>query len=104
MANNFDELLKKGKGNATNLNTNENKWKEIIATLMHSLHQLNSMYGNNKQHHLKVEPNKCKTCGEASFVIAIRSLSEKGKATRYHKSKWQCLENHKYLCDKCKKS
>lgn len=100
---NFDDLLKKAKQGAASTKTEEEKWKELIATVMYAVHELNNMYSTNKKHNLKLESTSCNDCGEAMFVLAVRPLDKTNKALRFHKSKWKYIKDHKYLCDKCRK-
>lgn len=100
---NFDDLLKKGKQSASGVKTEEEKWKELVATVMYAVHQLNDMYPNGKKHHMKLEAANCQGCQEAMFVLAVRPLDKANKPMRFHKSKWKYLQDHKYVCDKCRK-
>lgn len=105
MSINFDALLKKGKESVSLSKTDRDKWDELIATLMHTVHTLNGMYSKNTKHNMKLEHVNCTDCQEAMFVLAIRTLdSDKPRRTmRYHKAKWKYISSNKYFCEKCKK-
>lgn len=99
----FDDLLKKGKQVAIGNETEEEKWKSLVTTIMHAVHQLNGMYKNEQRHHLKIETTNCQSCSEATFILAVRSLNNSGKPIRFHRAKWKYLKPHTYLCDRCQK-
>lgn len=99
---NFDELLKKGKQSVVSGNAKEDKWKERIGAILHLVHDLNEMYGND-QHNLRLEPKKCSGCNKATFVLAVKTLETPHKSLRFHKSKWK-FEDSKYMCDSCRKA
>ena len=99
---NFDDILKKGKDKATGESIKQKDWRKLINSVMDDIHALNSLYDNDKYHHVNLEPIDCKKCRNVSFVLAIRDMKNSKKLNRFHKSKWQAVKKGVYNCDKCK--
>ena len=102
MSNSFDDILKKGKSAAVEKPDDKKKWNRAISNILNELESLNSMYGDDKKHHVLVELGKCDKCGKATFVITVKNLNDRKKGTRFHRSDWASVGTNKYLCDKCK--
>jgi len=103
MGSNFDDILKKGKEKASDVKTTEDEWKELINTVMKSVHSLNGMYSSNNKHNLRLEQASCVKCSEAMFILAIREHTNPSKVLRFHKGQWKFLGDNKYHCNKCRK-
>lgn len=98
---NFDDILKKGKKAGSKADPKAS-WKECISIIMHELHRLNSMYGDNFSHHAMIEQKKCDMCGMCTYILAVRELDDTKKVLKYYKGDWKPFDKGKYLCTKCK--
>lgn len=101
MSINFDDLLKRGKQSIVGTNSKEKRWGELVGGIIHMVHELNSMYPDTNKHNLKIELKSCSSCGEATFILAVKSLDNDKRPMRYHKSKWQYKDSG-YFCERCK--
>jgi len=99
----FDEILKEGKDKVKETSNPLKKWRRHINVLMDSLHKLNGLYGDESEHHLKVEQYNCERCTKASFVLAIRDINNHKKVIRFHRSNWEPVDKGIYHCNSCKK-
>lgn len=100
----FEEILKEGKNKAKSASVNTtNKWRDQVNLLMELLHSLNNMYGTNDEHQLKIKASSCKDCKAASFVIAIRDISNRERVIKFHRGRWLATEDGNYYCEACKK-
>lgn len=99
---NFDDILKKGKQAGSTADPKE-AWKGCITNIMYELHRLNYMYGDNFNHHAMIEQKKCDTCGECTYILAVREINDHKKVLKYHKGDWKPHGEGKYLCNRCKK-
>ena len=98
----FEDILKEGKGKVKAPDDNTKKWRGAINSLMDALHSLNHMYGTTREHQFKIKPNNCKQCDAASFLIAVRDITQRDRIIKYHKGNWVVVDD-KYYCEKCKK-
>jgi len=101
MGTSFDDILKKGKSVGT-VDGSKKAWKDCITTLMHELHRLNYMYGDDFAHHVLIEQKKCDGCGVATFLITVREINDHKKVLRFHKGDWKPIDEGRYHCEKCK--
>jgi hypothetical protein len=100
----FEEILREGKDKAKSAPWNpSNKWREHINLLMELLHSLNDMYGTTDEHQLKIKSSSCNDCGMASFVIAVRDISNREQIIKFHRGRWLATEDGNYYCERCKK-
>jgi len=103
MTKSFDQILNDGKDRVAGQQSIYNDWKEQVSIIMNALHKLNSMYGNDDIHNIKIELKNCKKCNKASFILAARDLNNTKRIMRFHKTKWIAIERGVYYCGVCKK-
>ena len=102
----FDDILKEGKdkgSGSASVNSPQHEWRIKVRTLMNAIHDLNDMYGDDKDHFVDVEQKSCKKCKKASFIIVVHNLKDKTKVMKFYRSKWKKIKDY-YLCDECSKS
>lgn len=98
----FDEILEEGKNRVVKPGSPHKKWKDCINTLMDTLHTLNGMFGTTKEHQVKIRTTNCNKCKAASFIIAVRDVSNRDRIIKFHRGNWKAEDGNIYYCEKCK--
>lgn len=97
----FDDILKKGKDAVAPTSNPKLDWKDAIGIVLHSLHNLNIMYGDEYKSHIHgLEKAKCTRCGKITYLLTVDDLNGGTVALKFHAGHWKATTSG-YVCDKC---
>lgn len=104
MAQNFDDILKKGKEKAGTAGTKNKKelFKEYIVNMLSLIHNFNDLF-ENEQHNVMIGNANCAKCKKPTFILTVKNIDNLQQAIRFHRSNWKAMGQGVYHCDKCKK-